>query len=210
MSTVLARATSFAHLIGIGSADAKKAEDEEAKKKKAEDEEAAKKAADEEAAKKQAEDEESAENKAEDDEDAKTEASDKDPDGDGDDDEDEEGDDDDDRDEMKKGKKARSARLRERARCAAIFADPAAALNTALAAQLAFGTSLPRSEAIAVLKSGGAAPKAGRLADRMATAAVPNVGIDAPSGPAQGSTAAIAAHIVDLYEQARGLKPAQK
>lgn len=46
------------------------------------------------------------------------------------------------------------ARARERGRCAAIFGCKEAANNLPLAAELAFGTNMPRSQAIRVLKSG--------------------------------------------------------
>ena len=62
----------------------------------------------------------------------------------------EEGDDDSDKDDEKDDAKA-SARARERGRCAAIFMSPSAAVNPAAAAELAFGTSLPRSKAIGIL-----------------------------------------------------------
>lgn len=65
---------------------------------------------------------------------------------------------------------ARAARARERARCAAIFGDKAAGLNPALAASIAFGTALPRSQALNVLRNGAAAaqPREPGLSDRMA------------------------------------------
>lgn len=62
----------------------------------------------------------------------------------------EEGDDDSDKDDEKDDAKA-SARARERGRCAAIFMSPSAAVIPAAAAELAFGTSLPRSQAIGIL-----------------------------------------------------------
>lgn len=61
---------------------------------------------------------------------------------------------DDDSDEEMRGKSpAAAARRRERARCAAIFASPAAGRNPALAASLAFNTTMTRAEAITVLES---------------------------------------------------------
>jgi len=68
-------------------------------------------------------------------------------------------DEDDDDEEMHGKSAAASARRREQARCAAIFASPAAARNVALAANLAFKTRMSRAEAIAVLEgTPGTAP----------------------------------------------------
>ncbi|KAA8387046.1 hypothetical protein FOH24_07055 [Acetobacter tropicalis] len=61
------------------------------------------------------------------------------------------GDTDDEEDE--KDDQAKAARSRERARCAAIFASPAAARNLPGAAHLAFNTALPRSQAVGLLDS---------------------------------------------------------
>ena len=68
-------------------------------------------------------------------------------------DDDEDDDEDDDKKEMSGTGPRAAARRRERARCAAIFAHPAAGGNPALAASLAFETSLSRSAAIAVMSS---------------------------------------------------------
>jgi len=76
-----------------------------------------------------------------------------------------------------------SARARERGRCAAIFSDPAAALNPVAAAELAFNTNMPRSAAINLLRvTASAMPQApaqattpsplGRLDERMASSRV--------------------------------------
>lgn len=60
----------------------------------------------------------------------------------------------DDGEEEMRGKSAIvAARARENDRCAAIFADAAAAGNLPLAATLAFNTRMPRAEAIDVLRS---------------------------------------------------------
>ena len=82
-----------------------------------------------------------------------------------DEDEEEDPDDDDesDRREAQAGP-ARAACLRERRRIAAILEAPEAAANLEFAVRLALTTDLPPKEAIGLLK---AAPKAGRLADRM-------------------------------------------
>lgn len=68
-------------------------------------------------------------------------------------DEDPDAEDDDDEEEMRGTSAAAKARRRERARCAAIFASKAAGKNPALAANLAFNTSMTRKEAIVVLES---------------------------------------------------------
>ena len=116
----------------------------------------------------------------------------KDPDGDGDDDSDEEGDDDNDREELSAAAgPVRAARLRERARCAAIF-TAAPAGGAAAAARIAFGTDLPRSQAAAVLKdiAPAAAPPATAqrpgLAARMEAAAIVTASPD--PAPAEAAT----------------------
>ena len=72
------------------------------------------------------------------------------------------------RDEMTGYSEIAAARRRERARCAAIFATKAAGANPALAAHLAFNTTLTRSEAIRALKT---APAAATWASRHDTPA---------------------------------------
>ncbi|WP_281700949.1 hypothetical protein [Acetobacter malorum] len=62
---------------------------------------------------------------------------------------DDDGDTEDEEDE--KDDQAKAARSRERARCAAIFASPAAARNLPAAAHLAFNTPMPRSQAVGLL-----------------------------------------------------------
>jgi hypothetical protein len=77
-------------------------------------------------------------------------------------------DDDEDKDEEMRGKSsAAAARRRERARCAAIFSAKAAGMNPALAASLAFNTTMTRKEAIGVLESTPSAAGNG-LPDRAA------------------------------------------
>ena len=67
------------------------------------------------------------------------------------------GDDDDPDTEMRGNSPLAQARRRERTRCAAIFANKAAATNFDLAAHLAFNTRLTRVEAIGALARGGSA-----------------------------------------------------
>jgi len=221
--SVSARASRFAHLIGLGApvSAVKESEEDEARRAKADPEDGdakSEKKSDEEAAEeevKRCEDDlkkARAKLKA-----AKKNADDEEDDGekDGDDkDDDEPDDDEDDEDDEKASARdredmasaaARAPRLRERARCAAIFADAAAARSPALAAQLAFGTDLPRREALCVLRTGGAAAT-GRLAGRMAGVAVPAIGGSGTPAPAADSPAALIAEITAVYETARGIK----
>lgn len=101
-----------------------------------------------------------------------------------------EGDDDSDEEEMRGNDEVAEARSRERGRCAAIFAHPAAAKNPALAASLAFETKNTRSEAIAILSAhGGTAAAPARresLAARNA-AAPPAPLVRAESGESTGT-----------------------
>lgn len=122
----------------------------------------------------------------------------------------EEGDDDSD-EEDEDEPSARTARSRERARCAAIFASPAAALNPAAAAHLAFETKLPRSQAIAVLTGmtagmPAAAARRPTLDDRMRAVEVPVVGPGdpAPGGGNQSQAATAAAAIIAAGKKRRG------
>ncbi|MBL7233375.1 hypothetical protein [Komagataeibacter oboediens] len=60
-----------------------------------------------------------------------------------------------------------SARARERGRCAAIFSSKFAANNPAAAAEIAFGTSMPRSAAVRLLSTMGAVtPPAAKTASQ--------------------------------------------
>jgi hypothetical protein len=109
-----------------------------------------------------------------------------------------ESDDDDEGDEDMK-----AVRARERGRCAAIFADAAAGKRPDAAAQIAFGTSLNRDEAITLLRAvaGGesaaaaATPRQGRMA------AVPSPELGAPGNASDGAPdpgAAFAARAIEL------------
>lgn len=114
---------------------------------------------------------------------------------------------DDEDDEDEGDAKAQAARGRERARCAAIFASPHAAARPDVAAQLAFGTTLSRGEALNVLAAVGAgeAPRArkGGLAARMDGQANPNVGTPAEA-PAANDSSALAARMLASARKARG------
>jgi hypothetical protein len=72
----------------------------------------------------------------------------------------EEDEDEEDREEMRGTGPVTQARVRERARIAAILTHPAAAANAALAQQLAFGTRMGRHEAGRVLAAAGTAAPA--------------------------------------------------
>lgn len=191
--TLMAGAASFAHLLGRGAPKpaAAAAEDDDTKDEK-------------DAKAKRLEDDDDGDADAEDEKDDPKAESD-DPDDDGDDDkkddakaesdDDEKGDDKSDDDDMRK-KGARSARLRERARCASIFSDAAAGKNPALAATLAFKTNMPRGQAIEVLRAGGlaipavaAAPRRATLDQRMAAVKTPVVGPDGAGASASADGA---------------------
>lgn len=102
------------------------------------------------------------------------------------------------------GETPAQARAAERARCAAIFAAPAAAQNTALAAHLAFETDLTAEQAIGALALGG---KAGSgLASRMAHAPNPSLGTGGTPKPHADSADALAAQITSSARIARGGK----
>src|SRR5260364_410162 len=102
----------------------------------------------------------------------------------------------------KEDAEARGRRL-ERARAQAIFASPAAGIRPEIAAQLAFQTSLPSDEAIALLASiaAGAPRRSADLAERMATIPSPNVGVE---GAEPNGARTLAAHILAAGRKARG------
>lgn len=101
--------------------------------------------------------------------------------------------------------KEKAARKSERARCAAIFASPAAGIRPDVAAHLAFSTDMSSADAVGMLEtvSAGSTPVRG-LAMRMATVAVPNVGDSGGAAPAAGSSTDIAAKIVAAGKKRRG------
>lgn len=139
---------SFAHLAGLGRPSAARAEDDDEREN--EDRKDSKRA---EGDDKPADDEDDKKEsrrrarRAEDDDDDKRAEGDEDDQRAADDD----GDDDGDKEEMRGRSAVARARSRERARCAAIFMSRHAAGNPAMAAELAFNTTLSRKEAISVL-----------------------------------------------------------
>ena len=84
----------------------------------------------------------------------------------------------DDDDDEKGNASAVAARARERARCAAIFASPAAARNPVLAANLAFSTDMSRKQSLALLE---ATPAPAATGNPGRASRNPNVGAGAPA-----------------------------
>lgn len=231
---ILARATSFAHLAGLGRAARAESDEQAAGGKQFKAKAKAKAADDREDKDDDADDKtKGGQRCAEDDDDAddkpkgkRAKAAENDPDDDCDDDSSDDGDkdddapakgkakgqvagddendaEDDDKDEEMRGNSAAAqARRRERARCAAIFNDPAAAANVALAASLAFETSMSRGEALKVLRAsapaaGQASATQGRPVHRARADSNPNV------SPTGGSAPSTAAKVDNLWDQAR-------
>jgi hypothetical protein len=166
LSAKVASALSFAHLSGLGRKSAAKAEDDDEKKDRDHEDGDAKKAKKADSDKPDDEDNDKKDDAKAEDDDADSKAAADDVDEDEDD-----GDEkkkskkakaDDDNDEEMRGKSATAqARLREQARCASIFASPAAARNPVLAANLAFKSRMSRGEALAILEATPAAATAG-------------------------------------------------
>lgn len=189
-------ALGFAHLLGLPAAAAARAEEDEDKKQRADesDDDYAKRMEEED--KKGDEDEKGAKKAEGGDDDA------------GDDEKDEakakgkaEGGD----DEDEEGDKEKAARQSERARCAAIFASPAAGARPDMAAHLAFNTDLSAKAAVDMLgafAAGGAQPS--NLASRMAGVKTPNVGASAPAGKQATGPAAAANMIIEAGKKRRG------
>jgi hypothetical protein len=103
--------------------------------------------------------------------------------------------------------KEKAARASERARCAAIFASPAAGARPDMAAHLAFNTDMSPSAAVEMLtaiSAGGTAQPRG-LASRMAAVNTTNVGASAPAGKgAAGGASGAAAMIIEAGKKRRG------
>ncbi len=175
---------SFGHLLGLGGTRAGEEPDDNKGSKAEEDEDLRK-------SKKAENDDDQKENKAEnDDEDQKESKAEND-------------DDDPDASEDEEEK----ARASERNRCAAIFASEHAAVNPALAAELAFNTRLSVSQALNIMKSSvaGNARGKGGLAARMQQSTVrPDTGRDIRQAPTGAH--ALAQEAMALYNEANGGK----
>jgi hypothetical protein len=188
----ISAALGFAHLLGLPAAAARAEEDDKDDKKGpgAED-------SDDEDAKRM-DDDKSGDDK--DEKGAKGKAA-KDDEGDEEDEEDE----DKDKAEGDESDKEKAARQSERARCAAIFASPAAATRPDMAAHLAFNTDMGAKAAVEMLgaiAAGGAAPRG--LASRMAGVTIPNVGASAPAGKQATGAASAASMIIEAGKKRRG------
>lgn len=114
-------------------------------------------------------------------------------------------------DKQKDDDKAKAAASAERARCAAIVAHGVACGAVRQACTYAFDTDMDADVAVATLDSTAvdrvaATPAAPSLADRMAMAAIANVGPDAGGGdlPEPGSVAGIIAQAKLAMDKAQG------
>lgn len=112
----------------------------------------------------------------------------------------------DDGDDSDDDSKQKAARTSERARCAAIFASPAAGIRPDMAAHLAFNTGMSSKAAVDMLgvAAAGGAPASRGLASRMANVSIPNVGAGAPAGKATTGATGIANMIVEAGKKRRG------
>lgn len=104
--------------------------------------------------------------------------------------------------------KEKAARVSERARCAAIFASPAAGIRPDMAAHLAFSTDMSSSEAVKMLSAFASGAPAARksLSSRMAAQTIPNPGASSGGGPAVSGPQAVAQQILAAAREARGEK----
>lgn len=182
-----ARAFSFAHLLGRAGVRADDGNDTEDEMKQGEDE------SDEDYAQRMDEEEKKQRDDESDEDYAKRMEDDKDV-----------GDDDDNTDD-KDDEKQKAGAVKERARCAAIFACSAAATRPDVAAHLAFKTDMTSAAAIGMLNTFAAGGAQGKqsLASRMSSVRVPVVGANAaPSAP--NSASAGAAAILAAGKKRRG------
>ncbi|HXR23786.1 MAG TPA: hypothetical protein VN742_00395 [Candidatus Binataceae bacterium] len=104
---------------------------------------------------------------------------------------------------------ARAARARERARIDTIMSCAEAKQLPGAALSLALNSSMPRHQAVKMLASMAAdlssgANRRAALSERMASIPQPNVGLDGPNAPVPGSTAELAAAIVNAGRRRRG------
>lgn len=187
-------AQSWAHLRGISPRIRAEDDDEDERKQRADE-------SDEDYAKRM-EELDDKENKAEDDDPKKDDKKD----AKADDSEDDDPEKDDDEDELKGKSKAASARRRERARCAAIFSCEAGKKRPDVAATLAFGTDMKRSEAIKVLTAvaDGTEPRGSRFLSGMSQVRIPNPGQDSSGQVNQNDPKVIAAQVIAAAKKARG------
>jgi archaellum component FlaD/FlaE len=105
--------------------------------------------------------------------------------------------DDDKKPEAKKLSRFQAGRIAERARAAAIFADPAASANPVLASELAFNSGLSAAKAVALLKASATPAPKTSLAAKMANVPAINIkpeaaGSNEPLKPHQRLAAAAA------------------
>jgi hypothetical protein len=192
----ISAALGFAHLMGL-SAAAARAEDDEDKKQQRADE------SDEDYAKRMEEEDKKDEGDKDEQGAKKAEEGD---DGAGDDEKDEAKAKGKAEDEGEEGDKEKAARKSERARCAAIFASPAAGVRPDMAAHLAFNTDMGVKAAVEMLgaiAAGGAAQPT-NLASRMAGVKTPNVGASTPAGKQATGSAATANMIIEAGKKRRG------
>ncbi|RJF81122.1 hypothetical protein D3877_12935 [Azospirillum cavernae] len=92
-----------------------------------------------------------------------------------------------------------------RARCAAIFASPAAAGNIAAACELAFNTTLPVKQAVSVLAVTG--KSGGGLRQAMASLSGPQIGSDGPGAGGDAPSGAKSNPLVAARAKATGHRP---
>lgn len=198
--TKMASAMPFAHFLGLapGASSARAEEDDERKQREGEsDEDYAKRM--EELDDKEEKDKESKSGKAEGDDPDDADAEDEDM---------EDGDDEDSKDDKETGKRAgraKGARQRERARCAAIVAAGIKAGAVNQACVFAFDTTMTSKQAIAALRASALDKPKGRagLADRMAGVKVPTATPQGEAPPASDAKA-IAARAIAAAARARG------
>ncbi|MED8996118.1 hypothetical protein RCM47_17050 [Escherichia coli] len=179
---------SFGHLLGLGGSRAAEEPDDNRGSKAEEDEDLRK------SKKAENDEDDQKESKAENDDDDQKESK-------------ADNEDDNDDPDVSEDDEEEKARASERNRCAAIFASEHAAVNPALAAELAFNTRLSVSQALKIMKSSvaGNARSRGGLAARMQQSTVrPDTGRDIRRAPT--GVHALAQEAMALYNEANGGK----